>query len=285
MAPGPAGAPPSGPTFEITRLSRSYGRGRLALDLGPTDRGRWGGSAAPLVINGGVINVVLGPNGSGKTTLLRLLSLIDPPTAVAGRIFGLPWPWAAEGDGGEDGGRGVTGRGEALRVKLRRRMALIFQRPVLFEGSVADNVGYGLALRGWAVGSPEWRRRVEESLAAVGLADFGDRPAKGLSSGESQRVALARALACRPDVYLFDEPTANLDPASAAAIERLVLALRDEGRTVVLVTHNLFQAKRLAERVLFLSEGRLVEDAPAAAFFEGPSSEPARAFVAGETTF
>ncbi|MHB8926179.1 MAG: ATP-binding cassette domain-containing protein [Bacillota bacterium] len=271
------------PTFEIERLARSYGHGPLALDLDLAGESGGGDLAAPLAIGSGVVNVVLGPNGSGKTTLLRLLSLIDRPTAARGRVFGLPWPWPGNGNG--DGDRAAGDPGEALRVGLRRRMALIFQRPVLFEGSVAGNVGYGLTLRGWTVGSPEWRRRVEESLEAVGLAGLADRPAKGLSSGESQRVALARALACRPDVYLLDEPTANLDPGSAAAIERLVLALRDEGRTVVLITHNLFQAKRLAGRVLFLSEGRLVEDAPAAVFFERPASEPARAFVAGETTF
>ncbi len=258
-----------GPVFSIERLSRAYGDGPLALDLGAAADGADAADGAALTLGGGLVNAVLGPNGSGKTTLLRLLSLIDPPTEVRGRVFGGPWPRA--------------GNDEALRLRLRRRMALIFQRPILFEGSVAANVGYGLTLRGWTAGGAELRRRVEESLDAVGLADLAARPAKGLSSGESQRVALARALACRPDAYLLDEPTANLDPGSVVAIERIVKKLRDEGRTVVLVTHNLFQAKRLADRVLFLTEGRLVEDAPARAFFERPRSEAARAFVAGET--
>ncbi|MHB0886166.1 MAG: ABC transporter ATP-binding protein [Bacillota bacterium] len=258
-----------GPAFSIERLSRAYGHGPLALDLGDAADGAGPADREALTLHGGLVNAILGPNGSGKTTLLRLLSLIDPPTEVRGRVFGRPWPRA--------------GNDEALRLRFRRRMALIFQRPVLFDGSVAANVGYGLVLRGWTADGAEWRKRVEESLDAVGLADLADRSAKGLSSGESQRVALARALACRPDVYLLDEPTANLDPGSVAAIERIVKRLRDEGRTIILVTHNLFQAKRLADRILFLSGGRLVEDGPTRAFFERPRSEAARAFVAGET--
>ncbi len=252
------------PTFLIQHLSQSYRQGQLALDLRA--------DGAPLALGRGVINVIIGPNGSGKTTLLRLLGLIDRPLRAEGRLLGHPWPW-------------YDGVGERQRTELRRRMAFIFQRPVLFEGTVAANVGYGLRLRGHDGSSTETRTRVEESLAEVGLADFGPRRAKGLSSGESQRVALARALACRPDVFLLDEPTANLDPSSAAAIEGLLLRLKDEGRTIVLVTHNLFQAKRLADRVIFLAGGRLVEDAPAAAFFERPATEAARAFVSGETVF
>ena len=209
-----------------------------------------------LRLQAGPLTVVLGPNGAGKSLLLRLLhGLIAPAT---GRIS-----WA----------------GRAPDRALRLRQALVFQRPVLLRRSVAANLRYALAAHG--VQGAERRARSDQWLDRAGLAGLARRPARLLSGGEQQRLALARALACDPEVLLLDEPTASLDPASALAIETLIRAARAAGTKVVLVTHDLAQARRLAEEVVFLDRGRVEEVAPAEAFFERPASERARAFVAG----
>ncbi len=209
-----------------------------------------------LQLQAGPLTVVLGPNGAGKSLLLRLLHGLIAP--AAGRIS-----WA----------------GRAPDRALRLRQALVFQRPVLLRRSVAANLRYALAAHG--IRGAERQARAEQWLARAGLADLARRPARLLSGGEQQRLALARALACDPEVLLLDEPTASLDPASALAIETLIRAAREAGTKVVLVTHDLAQARRLAEQVVFLDRGRVEEVAPAAAFFERPASERARAFVAG----
>ncbi len=209
-----------------------------------------------LELQAGPLTVVLGPNGAGKSLLLRLLHGLIAPKA--GRIS-----WA----------------GRAPDRALRLRQALVFQRPVLLRRSVAANLRYALAAHG--IRGAARQARAEQWLARAGLADFARRPARLLSGGEQQRLALARALACDPEVLLLDEPTASLDPTSALAIETLIGAARDAGTKVVLVTHALAQARRLAEQVVFLDRGRVEEVAPAAAFFERPASERARAFVAG----
>ena len=209
-----------------------------------------------LQLQAGPLTVVLGPNGAGKSLLLRLLHGLIAP--AAGRIS-----WA----------------GRAPDRALRLRQALVFQRPVLLRRSVAANLRYALAAHG--IRGAERQARAEQWLARAGLAALARRPARLLSGGEQQRLALARALACAPEVLLLDEPTASLDPASALAIETLIGAARDAGTKVVLVTHDLAQARRLAEQVVFLDRGRVEEVAPAAAFFDRPASERARAFVAG----
>ncbi len=209
-----------------------------------------------LQLQAGPLTVVLGPNGAGKSLLLRLLHGLIAP--AAGRIS-----WA----------------GRAPDRALRLRQALVFQRPVLLRRSVAANLRYALAAHG--IRGAERQARAEQWLARAGLAGLARRPARLLSGGEQQRLALARALACAPEVLLLDEPTASLDPASALAIESLIRAARDVGTKVVLVTHDLAQARRLAEQVVFLDRGRVEEVAPAEAFFDRPGSERARAFVAG----
>ena len=209
-----------------------------------------------LALQAGPLTVVLGPNGAGKSLLLRLLHGLIAP--AAGRIS-----WA----------------GRAPDRALRLRQALVFQRPVLLRRSVAANLRYALAAHG--IRGAERQARAEQWLARAGLAALARRPARLLAGGEQQRLALARALACEPEVLLLDEPTASLDPASALAIETLILAAREAGTKVVLVTHDLAQARRLAEQVVFLDRGRVEEVAPAEAFFDRPASERARAFVAG----
>jgi len=200
--------------------------------------------------------IVLGPNGAGKSLMLRLCHGLIAPTE--GRVRWL---------------------GEAA-AEARRRQAMVFQTPVLLRRSVAANLHHALAVRGLG-----WRRRRDrtaEALAAVGLAGAARQPARTLSAGEQQRLALARAWALAPDVVFLDEPTASLDPAATRAIEDIIDALHAGGTKVVMTTHDLGQARRLADEVLFLHRGRLIERAPADRFFTAPASREAAAYLAGE---
>jgi tungstate transport system ATP-binding protein len=200
--------------------------------------------------------VVLGPNGAGKSLLLRLCHGLIRPTA--GRIR-----WACDDP-----------------ARLRREQAFVFQRPVLLRRSAAANIAYALAVAG--VPSPERRRRVAAALEQVGLAHIAERPARVLSGGEQQRLALARAWALEPKVLFLDEPTANLDPAATRAIEAVIVAMGGDGVKIVMTTHDLGQARRHADQIVFLHQGRLIEHADAARFFARPGTPEARAFVAGE---
>ncbi|MDN5873915.1 MAG: ATP-binding cassette domain-containing protein [Sinobacteraceae bacterium] len=201
-------------------------------------------------------NVILGPNGAGKSLLLRL-------------CHGLLHPDAGQ----------VTWNGLAP-ARARLHHAMIFQHPLMLRRSVAANVAYPLAVR--RVPRGERRRLVEEALEATDLTRLARVPATRLSGGEQQRVAIARAWVVRPEAMLLDEPSANLDPRSTLAVETLIRTMRMRGATVLLTTHDLAQARRLAERVLFLHDGRLIEDAPAETFFDCPASAEARAFLGGE---
>lgn len=218
-------------------------------------------------VEAGEIFGIVGPSGAGKTTVLRLLDLLETP------------------DGGE-----VRFDGRALRASSRealaqrRRMALIAQNPAVFRASVFDNVAYGLHLRG--VSAEDVRGRVFAALDFVGLLNRANEVAGRLSGGEQQRVAFARATVVRPEILLLDEFTSNLDPSNVRLLETATRRYRDEtGCTVVIVTHNLFQAKRLAERIGLLLDGRFVEVAPASTFFENPSRPETRAFLSGEMAY
>lgn len=210
-----------------------------------------------LRLGGRGTTVIMGPNGAGKSLILRLLHGLLTPTG--GTIL-----W-----GGQPPGPDVT-----------RRQSLVFQKPVLLRRSAAANVDFVLASRGRK--SPETR---DGLLARVGLAGLGARPARRLSGGEQQRLALARALATDPEVLLLDEPTANLDPASTAAIEAIVADAARGGTRVLFVTHDIGQARRLADDVVFVAGGRVTEHAPAAGFFAGPATPAARAYLAGHLAF
>lgn len=199
----------------------------------------------------GGCTMILGPNGAGKSLLLKLLHGIQAPSSGRVDWNGTPAPEA-------------TGR-----------QALVFQKPVLLRRSVAANLDFVLRARGGD------RTRTSELLAHVGLAGKARQPARLLSGGEQQRLALARALATDPEVLLLDEPTASLDPASVLTIERIVAAARDRGTRIVFVSHDLGQARRMADEVLFLHRGRVAEHAPAGRFFSGPATRAARDYLDG----
>ena len=208
-----------------------------------------------LSLDAGLPTILIGPNGSGKTTLLRVAMGLLPPSR----------------------GR-VTWGGREHAPPARR--AILFQRPAMLRRSAAGNIRYALA----AAGVPRVERtaRVDALLAEVGLAGLEKRPARRLSGGEQQRLALARALALDPAVLFLDEPTASLDPAATKAIEDIVRGATARGVKVVMSTHDLGQARRLAGDVVFLHRGRLMEHSPADNFFAAPRSEEARKFIAGE---
>jgi tungstate transport system ATP-binding protein len=152
---------------------------------------------------------------------------------------------------------------------MQREMCMVFQKPYMFRTSVYNNVAYGLRLRG--IGRSQIKKRVAEVLHYVNMMDFIDKPAQRLSGGEVQRVALARALVIKPNVLLLDEPTANLDPFSVQAVEDIVKGSRDRfGTTVIMVTHNLFQAKRIADETILLFGGEVIEQQPTEQFFTMP---------------
>ena len=218
-----------------------------------------------LKIERGEVFAVVGPSGAGKSTMLRLLNFLETPTA--GRIRFLDVEFGAN---------------QPMPLQHRRRVTTVFQRPVLLNRSVLANVGYGLGLRGRRKASVE----IENALEQVGLQHLIRQRARTLSGGEAQRVALARAIVLRPDVLLLDEPTANLDPYNVGLIEKIVTNLnREQGTTLVLVTHNVFQAKRLAHRVALMLDGQIVEVADVEAFFESPQDPRTAAFVRGEMVY
>jgi tungstate transport system ATP-binding protein len=225
----------------------------------------------------GEILALVGPSGAGKSTLLRLLNFLEPPSS--GSIdFEAPSKGRAHA-----GRRHITFDAmHPVPLDLRRRVTTVFQRPILLNRSVYANVRYGLRLRGVR----DSRRPVEEALEQVGLSDLAHQRARTLSGGEAQRVSLARAMVLEPDVLLMDEPTANLDPYNVSLIEDIVCSLNDrQGTTIVLVTHNVFQARRMAHRVGLLLEGHIVEVAETTPFFESPQDSRTEAFVRGEMVY
>ena len=205
-------------------------------------------------IEAGPRTVILGPNGAGKSVLMRLCHGLLAPTSGT-----------------------ITWRGA---VNGRLRQAMVFQRPVMLRRSAVANIAYGLKLNG--VSPRERELRARDVLEAVGLAGIADRPARVLSGGEQQRLALARAWALGPEVLFLDEPTANLDPGATRDIETLIGQIHAGGTKVVMTTHNLGQAKRLGDEILFLDRGRLVERTLVGRFFTKPASAEAEAFISGE---
>jgi len=207
-------------------------------------------------LEAGSSTIILGANGAGKSLLMRLCHGLLAPTAGAVR-------WSA-----------------AERPGAARRQAMVFQRPVMLRRSALANVTYALARAN--VPRAERERLALEALESAGLLSLAKRPARVLSGGEQQRLALARAWALHPEVLFLDEPTASLDPGATREIENVIKAFDAAGTKIVMATHNLGQARRIGDEVLFLHQGRLVERAPVERFFSQPESAEAKAFIRGE---
>lgn len=196
--------------------------------------------------------MIMGANGAGKSKLLQLIhGLVAPST---GTVF-----W-----------------GDTPAVQATRRQAMVFQKPVLLRRSVAANIEFVLDARG------QPRQQCQFWLDHVGLAHKARQPARLLSGGEAQRLALARALATQPEVLFLDEPTASLDPASVLAIEAIVRQAKDAGTRVIFVSHDIGQARRMADEVVFLASGEIAEHTPAGQFFKHPRSSAARHYLEGK---
>jgi tungstate transport system ATP-binding protein len=204
----------------------------------------------------GPSTIILGANGAGKSVLMRLMHGLLLPSS--GSIV-----WR-----------------ETDATLARRRQAMVFQRPVLLRRSALANITYALAVAGVPDGARE--REAREALESVGLAKLAKRPARVLSGGEQQRLALARAWALHPEVLFLDEPTASLDPAATREIEAVIRAFDAAGTKIVMATHNLGQARRLGDEVVYLHEGRVLERAAAEDFFARPATPEAAAFIKGE---
>ena len=204
----------------------------------------------------GPATIILGANGAGKSVLMRLMHGLLQPTSGS-----VSWKVS-----------------DAERV--RRGQAMVFQRPVLLRRSALANILYALELA--RVPPAERERQAMDALREVGLTDVVHRPARVLSGGEQQRLALARAWALHPEVLFLDEPTANLDPGATREIENIIKAFDASGTKIVMSTHNLGQARRLGDDVLYIHQGRLAEQAPVERFFSQPASAEAAAFLKGE---
>jgi tungstate transport system ATP-binding protein len=199
-----------------------------------------------LEVEAGASTIILGANGAGKSVLMRLMhGLLAPSTGTIS--------WSAAG-----------------------RQAMVFQRPVMLRRSALANVEYALRAAGHKTDG------AMEALREVGLVHLAQKPARILSGGEQQRLALARAWALHPEVLFLDEPTASLDPSATREIETVIRAFDAAGTKIVMATHNLGQARRLGDEVIYLHQGRVVERAPTDRFFSQPATAEAAAFIKGE---
>lgn len=239
---------------DLSGISKEYDREVLRIDR--------------LILRKGLIYGIIGPSGAGKSTLLRIINLLTPPSTGSYQFMG----------------RSMIGASGQERLTVQRHMALVFQRTLLFRDSVWNNVAYGLRARGYDRNTVN--RRVSQLLEQLGMKDLASRRADTLSGGEAQRVAIARAMVFEPQLLLLDEPTANLDPGNVALIEDMICAMsRAKSITVVIVTHNVFQARRIADEVVFIEGGRIIEIGPAKNMFTSPEQEQTRLYVEGRMVY
>lgn len=227
----------------IVKGAEARRRGRRLV--GPVD----------LDIGGDGLSVVIGPNGSGKTTLLGLLH--GTVRLASGEI-----------------------RWQVSQEEARKSQSFVFQRPVMLRRTVLENLSYPLTVRG--VGRRAARQVAENWAEKIGLAGIEGRRATSLSGGEQQKLALARALITEPRVVFLDEPCASLDGRATREIETLLLEQRAKGVRIIMATHDMGQARRLADEVIFVCKGKVLEKSSAHVFFEGPQNIQARAFLNGD---
>lgn len=230
-----------------------------------------------ITIELGEVLALIGPSGTGKSTLLRIMAMFLRPDAGSVHV----------------GDKNVWTLDDEEYLATRRRVGMVFQEANLFDASVQQNVSYGLKVR------KGWRDRIRESLPIgmndsstvndqlqlVDMVDAKNRDVHELSEGEAQRVAFARAMAYDPDFLLLDEPTSNLDPRNTAVIEEAVQAAREAGLAVVIATHDMHQAERLADRVAVMINGRLIEVGPSERVFSTPNDPRAKQFINGELVY
>jgi tungstate transport system ATP-binding protein len=214
-----------------------------------------------LEMSGNKIIVLLGVNGAGKSTFMRILAGLE----------------------NADHGLIVFNYQNTEAKTLRQVSTLVFQKTAMFTMNVYDNLAYGLKIR--KIPKGEISKRIPEALTAIKLSEFEKRRAKKLSGGEQQRIALARAFLLDSSILLLDEPTANLDPNSAIIIEKAIISQKSKQRIIVMATHNLNQARRMADEIIHIHNGEIVEVAKPEDFFENPKSEITRKFINGELDF
>ena len=220
-----------------------------------------------LILTKGCIYGVIGPSGAGKSTLLRIINLLTPP------------------DNGTILYKGnEPAKNSPERLALQRDMALVFQKTLLFKDTVWNNVAYGLKARRYK--KAEIENRVNTLLEQVGMKELSHRRAETLSGGEAQRVAIARAVVFEPELLLLDEPTANLDPGNIELIEKMITNLaRLKDITVVMVTHNVFQARRIADQVIFINQGKIIEAGTTEKIFTAPERQETKMYVEGRMIY
>jgi len=233
--------------IEVQNLCKVYGKKHALKDVN-------------FSIKKGEFAVLIGPNGAGKSTLMRILDLLESPTS--GKML----------FEGED----VFKLPEERKVEVRRRIGVVFQNPAVFNDSVYENIAYGLRIRGIRENMEE---KVKQTAELVGLSVR--EHALRLSGGEMQLLALARALVVEPEIMLLDEPTSSLDPGNAVIFGRIIKKMNEEGKTIVLSTHDMFQARRLAQKIIFMLDGEIIEIGDKS-IFEEPQDPRTRAFVSGE---
>lgn len=209
--------------------------------------------------------ILMGPNGSGKSTFLRICALLEEPDSGEIKFF-------SEG--------GVLKND----INLRRRITLVLPKIGIFNTTVFQNVAYGLKVRGTK--KSETEEKVHDALEFVGLNHKKNSHAPSLSSGETQRLGIARAIVTDPEILFLDEPTASLDPYNTTIIEELITKIKERNKiAIVMVTHNIYQARRLADYVLFMHDGRIADHGAVKEFFAEPKDERAYRFITGQMVY